>query len=330
MRGGLVLAVLFWAAGAAHLFASEVPGPPPEPKTGSEDRVVVRVNGEPIMASELQRAVEARVPKLTGHGALSPERLAFHRKAALQELVVQRLVVQEARTQGIAVTDAEVDAEEAKVRSRFADAEAYRKALAGEGLDPARVRDGVRDHMLGFRMEQRVMAQVKDPTEDDLRDYFKAHPDQFRIPPQATVSYILAPVDAAAPEAAWEAAKAKLVPLRDRMRGGEPFAQLRAEVADDAALRVVDQGLVHQGQGEIAEIDRAAFRLDPGGVSDPVWTLYGYALVYVADKRPARDLAFDQLNRDLFKREWLEARRQEVLEAWVQGLMQKAKLEFSE
>jgi hypothetical protein len=216
------------------------------------------------------------------------------------------------------------------VRARFPSAEGYEKAVAGQGLDAARIRAGVREHLLGERLEERVMGQVKDPTPDELKAYFKAHPDKFRIPPQASVSYILAPVDAAAPKETWDAARASLEPLKKRAGAGEPFAKLAAEAQGNPALRVVSLGRVHQGQGEIGEIDRAAFQLEPGQVSDPVWTLYGYALVSVADKQPAKDMAFDELNLDLFKREWIEARRKEVLEKWLGGLMDHAKLEFGE
>jgi parvulin-like peptidyl-prolyl isomerase len=325
-----VLAVLFWAAGTTHLFASDVPGAAPEPKAGSQDRVVVRVNGEPIMASDLEREVATRVPAMSGHGALSPERLAFHTKASLQKLVVQKLVVQEALKEGLSVSDAEVDAEVTRLHARFPTPEAYAKAIAAQGLDADRVRAGVREHLLGERLQAQVTGQVKDPTVDQLKTYFKEHPDKFRIPPQATVSYILAPVDAAAPKETWDAAKARLEPLAKRAAAGEPYAKLAAEAEADPALRSVSMGRVHQGQGEIGEIDKAAFALEPGQVSDPVWTLYGYAIVTVTDKQPAKDMAFDELNLDLFKREWLEARRQEVLGKWLGGLMDQAKLEFAQ
>jgi len=328
-RGGLVLAVLLWAAGTAHLFASDVPGPQ-EGGAGPKDRVVVRVNGDPILASDLARAVARRVPSLTGHGALSKERLAFHEKAALQELVVRRLVLQEAARQGVTVPDAAVAAEEARLRARFPDPAAYDKALAGQGLDPDRVRDGLKEHLVGAEMERRVMAQVEEPTVAQLKAYFTEHPEQFRIPPQAVITYILAPVDASASQEGWGAAKAALEPLRERMVKGEPFAAVRADAEKAPDLRVVDLGRVHQGQADLAEIDKAAFGLEPGRISEPVWTLYGYALVYVSERKPARDLAFDELNRDLFKAEWLRARREEVLKDWVSGLMRNAKLEFGE
>lgn len=282
------------------------------------------------MASELERAVAERLPNLTGHASVSPERMAVHRKAALQKLVVQRLELQEAARLGLTVTDAEVDAEVARLRARFPEGGGYQAALASAGLDPERVRAGARDHLLGRRLEERVMSKVKEPTTDQLRDYYQAHPEKFRIPPQATVSYILVPVDAAAPKEAWAAARARLLPWRDRVRGGKPFETVKAEAAREPGVQVTDEGRVHQGQGEVAEIDRAAFQLKAGQISDPVWTLFGYALVYVASTLPAREMRFDELNLELFKREWIEARRQEVLGDWVHGLMERAKLEFGE
>ncbi len=65
-------------------------------------------------------------------------------------------------------------------------------------------------------------------------------------------------------------------------------------------------------------------------MSGPVWTLYGYALVHAGEREPGRQLGFDELNLDLFRREWREAREGEVVRAWAQDLMKHAELEFGD
>jgi hypothetical protein len=326
--GGLALALLIWGAGTVHLFASEAPPGASGGGPGPEDRVLVRVNGHGIRASELDRLLAARVPALTGHGQISPERMAAHRKAALQELVVRRLELDEARRAGVEVTDAEVDKAEAELKARFPDADAYARAIAAQGLDPGAIREGLTEHLLGRKMEERIKARVGAPTRDQLMAYHDEHPDKFRIPPQADVTYLLAPVDPSAPPSDWEAAKEKVAALKARLDGGAPFAGLAAAAQGDPGLKVVALGRIHEGQSDIAEIDKAAFALEAEQVSDPVWTLYGYALVHVGERRSGRQLAFDDLNLDLFKREWRRAREGEALQAWLAGLMEHAKLDF--
>jgi parvulin-like peptidyl-prolyl isomerase len=329
-RGGLALALLLWSAGAAHLFASEAPPGQSGNATGPIDRVLVRVNGHAIMASEVDRVLAARVPILTGHGSISPERMAAHRKQLLQELVVQRLELDEARRRGLTVSDAEVAQAEANLKARFPDANAYARAIAAQGLDPAAIRQGLADHMLGRKVEDQIQAQVPEPTPEQLKAYHAEHPEKFRIPARADVTYVLASVDPSAPQADWDAARARVVALKARVKGGEAFAQVAAAARADPGFKVVALGLVHEGQADIAEIDKAAFALAAGQDSDAVWTLYGYAMVHVGERQPGRQLAFDDLNLDLFKREWRRAREGDAMRAWVADLMAHADLKFGD
>jgi len=342
VRGGLVLAALLWVAGAAAGLAAEAPQGQSGGESGPLDRVLVRVNGHAIRASELDRVLRARVPALTGHGSISPERMAVHRREILQELVVRRLELDEAHREGLTVTEAEVDAAEAALRSRFPDRASYDRAAAAQGLDPAAIRQGLRDHLLGAKVERRVKAQVKEPTREQLMAYHAGHPEKFHIPPRADVTYVLAPVDPSAPPDDWAKAKEAVAALRARVDGGEAFADVAAAARDDPTLKVVDLGRIHQGQSDVAEIDKAVFGSDTGSdtasdagggaaeVSGPVWTLYGYALVHAGEREPGRQLGFDELNLDLFRREWREAREGEVVRAWAQDLMKHAELEFGD
>lgn len=329
-RAGTALALLLWCAGAAPLSASEAPQGQSGAGTGPRDQVLVRVNGHAIMASELDRVLAARVPVLTGHGSISPERMALHRKQLLQELVVQRLELDEAARLGLSVSDAEVTQAEADLKARFPDAAAYARAVAAQGLDPAAIRRGLAEHLLGRKVEDRIKAQVPEPTPEQLRAYHAGHPEKFRIPARAEVTYVLAPVDPTAAPSDWDRAKARVAGLKARLAGGEPFARVAAAARDDPGFKVVALGLVHEGQADIAEIDRAAFAPEAGADSDPVWTLYGYALVHVGERQPGRQLAFDELNLDLYKREWRRAREGEALRAWVADLTAHADLKFGD
>lgn len=294
------------------------------------DRILVRVNGEPIYESELNRAYLSRIPNVTGHANLSRERAAAHQRELLSELVVRRLILQAARKAGITVSDEEVDREAERLRARFSDREGYERAIARQGLDEAKVLEGLREHLLGAKMEQRIMDRVARPTQEQLRAYFEENPEKFRIPPRASLSYVLVQVAADATKAEWEAAQRRLEPLVQRVRGGEPFAEVAAEAAREEGVVTRDLGQVHQGQAPFQELDKVAFTLQAGQVSDPVWTLYGYAVVFVSEREEARDLAFEELNLELFEREWMSARRKEARAAWIDELVADATIESPE
>lgn len=334
LRGGLVLGLILMGFGTTHLFASETGEVPAHhgaaPVEEAEDRVVVRVNGDPIMASEVERELRLRVPNVSGHGTLSPERMQEHWRRLVTELAVNRLILQAAREAGITVSDREVAEERAALEARFPNEAAYLAAMGQQGLTPESIDKGLREHLLGRKMEEQVVAGVKPPGKKALRAYFDEHPEKFRIPPQAEVSYLMVKVSASAPEEAWQQAKTRAAELSGRIGGGEPFSRVGDDAGKADDVDVVSLGRVHQGQADLKEVDQTAFALKAGQASDPVWTLFGYAVVYVHSRVEERDMAFEELNLELFRSELLETRRKEARQAWISGLMAKAKLEFSE
>lgn len=347
-RGPLAAAALLWAAAVtpwcAPAWAEEAapPGSAPGSVAGHggvphgqgsavmADRILVRVNGDPIMASELGRRMEERIPRASGHGTLSPERLDAHRRELLRELIRRQVVLQEARRRGVKISEAEIDREVGALKRRFPNEDAYRAAVAAQGLDVETIRDGLRDHLMVQKMGQLAVADIHTPSRKTLREYYEQNPDKFRVPRQAEVHYLLFEVDPSAPRAQWDEVRERAAQVRQRVTQGESFASVAESLAGEPGVRAVSLGRVHEGQVEVEEFNKAAFALQEGEVSEPVWSLYGYGLVYVSKTVPERQLAFSELNLDLFSKEWLSARREEALNAFVQGLVEHAKLEFPE
>ncbi len=343
--GGLLPAILLGVVGGTYAYAAPpqaVEVTPPttahaaskgaaDAKRGARlDDVVVYVGGTPITAGDVEQELSLRIPKATSHGVISAERTQQHLDDVVRELVMKELVFQAAVKSGVSVTDDEMQAARASILGRFTSPEMYQAALAREGLDEATIEAGLKRQILQQKMMNRVLAKVTPPTESELRKYYDEHPDKFRIPAQANVSYLMVPVDPSSDQATWEEAKVRLEAFKELIQGGEPYEAVRDSVKESGGAQAVDLGLVHQGQPDMAEVDRVAFSLKEGEVSDPVRTLYGYALIYVSKQVPPRKLSFEQLNRDLFEKEWLAARRQQTRDQWLSDLVEQAELKFTE
>jgi parvulin-like peptidyl-prolyl isomerase len=331
--GVVLLSALFWAGGAPHLCAAESnqnDQPSQAVTNGLDEGVTVRVNGVPILTSLVDSTVAARVPKVTGHGVVSDERIRFHRDQVIRELVIRQLMLQAAHEAGVQISEADITAQEEALQARFSDQASYQQAVGSQGLNKEQIRKGLREHLMGEKLAGRVMDKVTTPSEEQLRAYYDANLDKFKIPAQAEVSYLMLTVDPSATKEIWDAAKDRMAQFQERITDADSFAAVRAEIADDDSINAVDLGRVHQGQAGIGEVDKTAFSQDPQTVSDPVWTLYGYALVWVAERVDARQLSFEGLNRDLFEKEWLVARRKDARDAWVTDLVREADLKFAE
>jgi len=80
----------------------------------------------------------------------------------------------------------------------------------------------------------------------------------------------------------------KAVSLRERIISGEPFADVAKSGSDDRSVIVNNGNLgyftVYQ---MIAPFEEAAYSLQPGMVSEPVRTPFGYHIIKVNDRRPS-------------------------------------------
>lgn len=136
------------------------------------------------------------------------------------------------------------------------------------------------------------------PDEAALQRYaqseYRARPDHFVAPAQVRVRHILLAPGQGADEAA---VKARADKLLAELRGGADFAALaQAESADEGSagrggeLPWFPRGVM------VAEFEAAAFaQQQPGLLSEPVKTSFGYHIIELLETRAERQLSFEEV-----------------------------------
>jgi peptidyl-prolyl cis-trans isomerase C len=77
----------------------------------------------------------------------------------------------------------------------------------------------------------------------------------------------------------------------------------------------------------VPEFDKAAFSLPVGQISGVVTTQYGYHVLKVTDKKPARTVPFEEAQAQI--KQFLEQqKKQQAQESFVEGLKKKARIEI--
>jgi parvulin-like peptidyl-prolyl isomerase len=154
-------------------------------------------------------------------------------------------------------------------RSRRADTfqSRYRDYLRATGGTDAVVRYEVETQILRTKLNNQLAAAIPDHQE------------------QVHARHILVPDETAA--------KAVL----DRLKNGESFEALAAELSTDTGTKDKGGDLGWFPRGiMVPEFEDAAFKLQPGQVSDPIKTDYGYHIIRVDERDPDRPLDPDQLD----------------------------------
>lgn len=163
------------------------------------------------------------------------------------------------------------------------------------------------DNQESFQVPERIKlaylnispANLADPAEvstEEIQSYYESRKDDYARPEQVQAAHILIKVPQDATDEESEAARQRLVELLVRIQAGESFADLAREHSEDgSAAQGGDMGWF--GRGEmVAAFEDAAFALEPGEVSEPVRTPFGWHVIQVADRRensvePLEDVA---------------------------------------
>jgi peptidyl-prolyl cis-trans isomerase C len=321
-RGVLSAAVaFFWAAIAVSVFARAEEQVSP--------KLAAIVNGSGITLRQLQLAVEDRIPA-TGHMTLSEKRAAEIRREVLERLIADEILSQEARRLKLTVTPDEMKKGLDKIRGRFPSEEEYQKALRSRGMAPEEIERSVETHLLIQKLvDQEIRSKVAF-SDAAMSDYYQKNKEKFMLPEQIRLRLILVKVDPGGSAADWEAGKKKVVEIGDRVHSGEDFAQLAKQLSEDEETkdRGGDTGLLHRGRMPFGELEGPAFELGVGKLSDPVRTLYGWIVFRVEERRPAKQLAFSELNKELLRQELSGSEVDRRLVEKLKELRQRAIIEI--
>ena len=244
------------------------------------ERVLVRVNGEIVTQSELVRRqidairtqnvdtrniTDANVLKLMND--VTPE--------VLVDTVNEMLMVQRGRELGGKFTDElfKDGIENIKKDNKLDDA-GLKQVMAQEGLTMEQLRENFERTYFIRQVQSEDIYRKMRVTEEEMRQYYTAHRDQFTTPENVTlrelfVAAVTVPGNDVRPEEN-AVAKAKIDALRQRAAAGEDFVAL-VKSASDAATKA-NGGLI--GPLNLADINPTVkdvvANLKAGEVSGPL------------------------------------------------------------
>ena len=271
---GLCCFVTTWAWLAAGTVRAEV-----------INRIVATVDGEPITAYEMQGFREQ-----AGTSPLAPSGGAagMSDREILDALVMRKLVHKEVEKQGLKAKQADIDGYIARIQAQnnLSDEE-FEAALESEGMSIEAYRERVSHEVEQAILMNREIGSKVNVTPEDVQRYYDEHIDEYTQPARIRIQHIFLPLPAAADGAEVEQAAALVHDLRKRALAGENFGNLASQYSlGPGADSGGDLGYFELGQMP-EDIERVAFALNNGDISEPFRTDSGMHLLKVVDKREA-------------------------------------------
>jgi len=303
----LVLLLIFLGGfGAPDLFA-EAPS-------------AVKVGNITISEDEVQVELQKKLPSVTFHGGIKPEKLEQLRKEAREEVITRAYQVNYALANEIAVDSKSVNADWSDFTTKNP---GIAKATPAQVEQLKQIR--YRELLAKQAVDKAVDSKVK-VTDAEVKSYYEANKAQYFKGKLFKASHILVKVDPASNAEEKAARKEKAEKLMERAKAGEDFFNLAYYESDDRSKYVGGSlGSFHAGQ-TVPEFDAQIQKMKAGEVAGPVQTMYGYHIIKLDEVQEARQLPYEEA-ADLIRERLRKEKREKLYNDWMNTLKQKYPLQ---
>ncbi len=249
------------------------------------DEVVAVVGDKRILYSD----VEQNFLQLKAQGENLDD---IDRCAVIEELLVQKLLLNQSEVDSLEVSESQVDAELDSRMQYFINAmgseqkleDYFKKSTIEIKRD---LRKDIREQLLTRQMRSKITEGFS-VTPSDVKAYFKSLPQDSLPYINAEVEYNQILIYPKSSEKAIIDVREQLLKIRERIINGESFATLAVIYSEDgAAVKGGDIGWMAKAELD-PEYAKAAFALKKGGISKIVESSFGYHLIQCLDRTEDR------------------------------------------
>jgi peptidyl-prolyl cis-trans isomerase C len=305
---------------------AQTAAPVVKPMPAKLPNVVAKVNGEPIERWELENGLK-RAEARAG-SVVPPEKRDEVLRGVLDQLVAYHLVAQAARDQKVDVTDADVEGQMQTIRQSFPTEQAFQQGIAAQALTMDELK---RQTRMSLQIQKVIESQINSKVsiaDSEVDAFYKQNLDRFKEGESVHASHILIGVQPGSSAADKQAAKAKAQQILKQVRGGGDFGALARETSQDpgSAPNGGDLGFFQKGQMTPA-FEKAAFELKPGAISNVIESPFGFHIIKVIERRPARTVPFAEVSPQI-KDFLTQNQRQTKLQQFIDEKKAKTKIEI--
>jgi len=293
------------------------------------DKILVVVNDEVITQREFDRGLTPIYHQLaTTYGtnvfSEKAEEIKAMRKAVLEQLIKDKLIVSEAKRRGIKVTVGEIEAQMELVKEKFPTDEEFYLTLDKQGITVKELEDNYRSSLMAKRLVEHDISSKISITPSEIFDFYEQYKKEFMLPPAASVRSILVRLRT---DRSAEQALVLAEAILERLQAGDDFSALAKEYSDGSNAQLGgEMGYVKKGE-MIKRIDETIFSLKPGEISDILRTDLGFHIFKVEDVREATIQSFDEVSKRI-ERMIFNHKSKKKLDRFIAQLEESAYIEY--
>jgi len=248
-----------------------------------EDKVVAIVNNEVITKAELDAYIN--IVKLQ-IGEENWKKSGMTERNILENLVENRLIVQEAKNNKIEVDERTVESRVAKIKSKFSPSEEFSDFLSRQGISSIELGKNIKEQILIDRL---ISSQIRNRiliSPSEVTEYYEANKSKFYYPERANVETIFVSSENVAKE------------IYKKLENGVDFSQLQKEYSRGGNLGLVARGQLRK------EIEDVIFSLEVGKFSKPFEVPEGYYIFLLKEKLSPSGQGLIEVQSAIYNKIW--------------------------
>ncbi len=258
------------------------------------DPVIVTGKGFQIKRSDLDSVLTGAKASAAASGQSLPPDFEVQ---ILNQLIYIQLLKQRATDADKLAGQHDADLQFTNLLKHFGSEEALDRQLTAVNMTLDKLRAKATEEAVAkAALRRELNVTVSDA---EAQDYYTNHPSDFEVPEMVHVQHILLltldpETRQPLPADQVQSKRKQIDDLLKRVRAGEDFSKLASEFSEDPGSKSKGGELPPFPRGQMAaEFEAAAFSLPTNTISDVVTTMWGFHIIKVLDKTPAKKETLD-------------------------------------
>lgn len=300
----------------------------PQPAVNPATPLAV-VNSHTVTVNDVE--MEIRSLFAASRQRMTPEQLQQERprliQLALRNLIRRQLLLDESyRVQPDSIESA-IDEAISNIVSNLPPEQSLADILEARNMTQDDLRSNLEKELRISQLVDSYMEEADIPGEEEVTAFYEENRERFQAPESVSARHILLTITGEDDEASIEQKRLQIEALRDELLAGADFADIaREHSACPSAQRGGNLGSFARGQ-MVPAFEEAAFGQDVGEIGPVIRTRYGFHIIKVEEKNPAREVPYVEVKTNILERLTRMARQQAVEEK-LNELNEKADVEM--
>lgn len=273
----------------------------------AQEKVVAVVNKEVITSKELKDFLDLlrlRLSLVYENEADLAREYNKQKEEALENLIEDRLIIQEAKAEKIEIPQERIDKKLEEFASRFTSRQHFEETLRSQGLSFGSLREKIREQLLIRQIiDEKVRSHIE-ISPSDITDYYKTHQEEFKR--SDCIDYHLLKF----------AQKTRAYEVYDELRKAEDIEEILNKYSN-----ILIKGTLAKDETRL-EIEEL-FNLDEGQFSQPVEIDDEFYIFIVDRKRPGSFCSIAEVQDKVWNFVYQEKYIKKLSE-WIESLKKKA------